>query len=158
MSSKYDSLARVLAQKDQDMIRMTFEEVEDAIRGKLPPAALEHRAWWANSTSHSHARLGWMKAGYHTSEVDLDKQELVFVRSVEPLFERIASSKEHLSRPRLFQSRIEPGRERVEDLVRMAGGPGNLREIVHAIQEYIDGDILETELGRRLRKLWPRNY
>ena len=158
MSSKYDSLATILAQKDQDMIRMTFEEVEDAIRGKLPPAALEHRAWWANSTSHSHARLGWMKAGYQTSEVDLDKQELVFVRAVKPLFDKLASSKQNLPSPRLFQSQMKPGSERVEDLVRMAGGPGNLREIVHAIQEYVDGDILETELGRRVSKLWPRNY
>ena len=158
MTSKYDSLAQLLSQKDQDMIRMTFEEVEDAIRGKLPPAALEHRAWWANSGSHSHARLGWMKAGYQTSEVDLDKQELVFVRAVETLFDKMTPQQMHPSSPRLFQSRLKPGRGRVEDFVRMAGGPDNLREVVRAIQEYIDGDILETELGRRLRKLWPREY
>jgi hypothetical protein len=47
-------------------------------------------------------------------------------------------------------------RGEIENLARDAGGVDNLTQIVRAIQQYIDGDLLETELGRILRKLWPR--
>jgi hypothetical protein len=44
----------------------------------------------------------------------------------------------------------------LDDIIQLAGGIDNLGEIIHAVQAYINGDLLETELGRDLRKLWPR--
>ncbi len=42
------------------------------------------------------------------------------------------------------------------EILRASGGVENLREIVSAIQKYIEGELLETELGQILRKRWPR--
>ena len=156
MSSKYGLLARFLEQSDQDMLRMTFEEVEQKIQGRLPPTAWEHRAWWANSETHAHARYGWMNVGYETSSVDMEAQEVVFLRGPEQhrevMMAKMASLK-HMAAPRASQPRH---RGELGTLVRAAGGAENLTRIVEAIQQYIDGDLLETELGRILRKVWPR--
>lgn len=156
MTSKYGLLARFLEQSDLDMLRMTFEEIEDKIQDKLPPAAREHRAWWANSETHSHARYGWMQAGYETSNVDMEAQELVFLHRPEPRREFLAAemaSPKRMAAPHPTRPRR---RGEIENLARDAGGVDNLTQIVRAIQQYIDGDLLETELGRILRKLWPR--
>jgi hypothetical protein len=163
MSSKYELLAMYLQESGQDMLRMTFEEIEKKIRGKLPPAAWEHRAWWANSETNSHARHGWMSAGYETSSVDMEGRELVFLRAPERVFRLYPSEIASPPRPLSAPSRRSPipssrGRSepRMKDLLHAAGGTENLMQIVSAIQQYIDGDLLETELGRILRKLWPR--
>ena len=156
MSSKYGLLARFLEQSDQDMLRMTFEEVEQKIRDKLPPAAREHRAWWANSETHAHARYGWLSVGYETSSVDMEAQGLVFLRGPEQRREILMAE---MGSPKpMAARRSSRSRRRGElgNLVRAAGGVDNLRRIVEAIQQYIDGDLLETELGRILRKRWPR--
>jgi hypothetical protein len=163
MTSKYQYLAQFLEQSDQDMIRMTFEEVEGKIQGKLPPAALEHRAWWANSRTHAHARHGWLGAGYETSSVDMQARELVFMRMVHPAGIS-AGEAQHLLRPDMSAPVMRASSRRarrkgtvgLDDIVRAAGGVDSLMRIVEAIQQYIDGDLLETELGRILRKLWPR--
>lgn len=157
MSVKYTSLANHLVKSNQDMIRMTFDEVQNVIQGKLPPSAWKYQAWWSNSNTHSHARHGWMSAGYETSKVDLDAQELVFYRTGSGGVSPKPIGKEY---PRM---RREPGYgrssgdPRLDEIVRSAGGVANLAQISSAIQQYIDGDLLETELGRILRKLWPRN-
>ena len=156
MSSKYELLANYLGKEDRDMIRMTFDEVEQVIQGELPPSAWKHQAWWSNSESHSHARHGWLYAGYKTSKVNLDAKELIFFRTEPQAMDgnkrEIASLQLHHD-PR--SSRISQD-TRLNDVVRSAGGVDNLVQITQAIQQYIDGDLLETELGRILRKLWPR--
>lgn len=156
MSDKYTSLASHLKKSDQERIRMTFGEVENFVQGKLPPSAWEHRAWWSNSTSHSHARHGWLSVGYETSRVDLDEQELIFMRVGRPgghLFSR------EIAATSLQQASVQParrGRAKLEDIVRDAGGVDNLNQVTLSIKQYIDGDLLESDLGRILRKLWPR--
>lgn len=157
MSSKYQLLARYLRQRDQDMIRMTFKEVEDQIQGKLPPTAWEHRAWWANSETNAHARHGWMNVGYEASSVDMEAQELVFLRAGERMLNKLSFDLAPAPNQRAPQPRSQrKGDSRLEAILRSAGGVDNLAQIVGAIQQYIAGDLLETELGRILRKLWPR--
>ena len=155
--SSYYKLMKYLQEKDQDMLRITFREIEDVLGAKLPPSAYEHRAWWANSQSHSHARHGWIKAGFETSMVDLGAQEVSFVRAQEAAasFSHPAMSYMQPAPARRSRS-IRPPRSGTDDLVRLAGGADNLAEILGAVQAYIDGDLLETELGRDLRRLWPR--
>lgn len=160
MSSKYQLLARYLEQSDQDMLRMTFDEVEQQIRGELPAAALEHRAWWANSETHAHARHGWLSVGYETSSVDMEGRELVFLRAPQMkteirLAEMAAPAPKRTPAPRPSRPH-QRGDSRLGSIVRAAGGVENLSRIMEAVQDYIEGDLLETELGRILRKLWPR--
>ena len=123
--------------------------------GRLPAAAMEHRAWWANSESNSHARHGWMNVGYETSSVDMQGRELIFLRAPDQVRNRKISAE--LASPVVRSAPLRTrGRGQLEDVVRAAGGAENLARIVRAIQQYIDGDLLETELGRILRKVWPR--
>ncbi len=155
MSFKYRSLSKYLQESDKDMLRKTFTEVESLIEGELPVSAREHRAWWSNSTTHSHARHGWLDAGYETAQVDLDKEELVFVRQSSPrvyaqLHQKRKSSRSHRSRKPISLD------AKLAAVVHDAGGVENLYVIVDAIQQYIAGDLHETELGQVLRKHWPR--
>jgi hypothetical protein len=166
-TSKYELLAVHLERSGQDMIRMTFDEVEQQIRGRLPPAAKEHRSWWANSETHNHAKNGWLQAGYETSSVDMDAGELVFLRTPGRIYgfykeERVDRS---MAPPAMHspeaaspskRSRRKGRSPDMGAIVRAAGGVENLAHIVGAIEQYIAGDLLETELGRILRKLWPR--
>ena len=153
-SSTYNRLVQYLLQKDQDLLRLSFKQIEDILGTTLPPSAYEHRAWWANSQTHSHARHGWLKAGYETSMVDLDNREVSFVRQQPPSLQSIpAQGKVQFNLNRASRPK---GAADLNTVVRRAGGVNNLAEITNAIQAYINGDILETELGRILRKLWPR--
>jgi hypothetical protein len=43
----------------------------------LPDSAREHRAFWANTTSHSIA-LSWLSVGYKTVDVNLSSELVVF--------------------------------------------------------------------------------
>ena len=157
MSYKYRSLSKYLQESDKDMLRKTFKEVESLIEGKLPLSAWEHRAWWSNSTTHSHARHGWLDAGYETAQVDLDKEELIFVRQSAPSVYAQIHQKKKSSRAHRSRSRNPASLDAMlAEVVREAGGVENLHVIVEAIQQYIAGDLLETELGQVLRRHWPR--
>lgn len=158
MSSKYAPLANHLVQKDQDMLRMTFKEVEALLHEDLPPAAWKHRAWWSNSESNTAARHGWLAAGWESSQVDMNKGEVVFVRqSPSGLINKFTfkQSRTDTYRP---PSRLPMSLDaRLADVVRTAGGVENLSLVAQAIQQYIAGDLLETELGQILRRHWPRS-
>ena len=140
-SSTYQRLTDYLLQKDQDMLRLSFQEIEDILGVALPPSAYEHRAWWANSLSHSHARHGWLKANYETAKVDVDGREVSFMR--QPFMQGIQSIpvpgriQYHRSVPT-----SQKGRPDLNEVVRRAGGVDNLAEITRAVQAYIDGDLL----------------
>ena len=54
-----------------------FGDIEKAIGFSLPDSAREHRAFWANTTTHSIA-LSWLSVGYKTVDVDLEKEIIVF--------------------------------------------------------------------------------
>ena len=59
--------------------RTTFEDVEEVLEFDLPESARNHRPWWANDESHTHA-LAWIAAGWKTAEVDLAAKTLTFER------------------------------------------------------------------------------
>lgn len=156
MISKYENLAKHLAGRQEDMLRMTFEEIEKLIAGPLPKAAFEHRAWWANSDSNNHALNGWMQAGWETSQVDMESRELMFVR-------RRPRGEIQFALPFAERSRRQddysPGGtvgSELTGILQRTGGVVNLSRIVQAIEDYIHGDLDEIELGRLLRKHWPR--
>jgi len=79
--SRYAPLAIWLQSQpsSRDRVRLTFEDIEGIIGEVLPPSAHKHRAWWANDTSHVHARQ-WLDAGWRVAQVSAAEQRVVFAR------------------------------------------------------------------------------
>ncbi len=78
--SKYEPLRIFLERQGKPRIRLSFKEVEEIIGSKLPHSAYTHRAWWANDNYHTHARNGWLAAGYEVKHVDLDNKVVEFIK------------------------------------------------------------------------------
>lgn len=79
---KYEPLAVFLKKQRMAEIRMTFDQIEDLIGGKLPASASEHRAWWSNNPSNSVITRAWLEAGYRTEDVDMASRKLVFRKAM----------------------------------------------------------------------------
>jgi len=79
--SRYAPLAIWLQSQpsSRDRARLTFEDIEKIIGEVLPPSAHQHRAWWANDTSHVHAKQ-WLDAGWRVAQVSAAEQRVVFAR------------------------------------------------------------------------------
>jgi len=154
--SKYEDLAKHLEKQNVDMLRMTFNEVEGVI-GPLPPAARKHRAWWANSASQNHAMNGWMSVGWETSQVHMDKEELVFIRAQQIMQDSLLPGymPKRKSRRTPFQQQTRINSE-VDLILNQVGGVVSLSYIIDAIERYMAGEIQEMELGPELRRLWAR--
>ena len=73
----YEPLTRFLEGRSADEIVLTFRELESIIGRALPPSARKHQAWWANTTSHSHAEA-WLRLNWKTSKVDLSAERVAF--------------------------------------------------------------------------------
>ena len=78
--SKYSPLKEFLKQRNRRSVRLSFEDIERIIGFKLPTSAYIYRAWWANDSTHTHARNGWLAAGYRVRFVDLKERVVEFVR------------------------------------------------------------------------------
>jgi len=86
-------------------------------------------------------------------------QELVFIRdsTVTPVSSRVSQTGEGIVTGQV-PSCSRSSEPSITDIVEAAGGEDNLIRVVQTIEEYIHGEIVETELGRRLRSLWPRSW
>lgn len=80
--SKYQPLEKYLANKGFSQVPMTFSNIESIIEKNLPPSARKHRAWWSNNPSNSVITFAWLNAGYKTAQVDLENENLVFIRDI----------------------------------------------------------------------------
>lgn len=76
-SKKYRFLSDYLCESNQTRVKLTYAEIEDILKFKLPNSAATHRAFWANTTSHSIA-LSWLSVNYSVVEVNLDNKYIVF--------------------------------------------------------------------------------
>ena len=79
---KYQRLYTHLCSLPAQEWRASFSEIEAIIGFELPASARLHRPWWSNqggSGGHSHA-MAWGVAGWETSKVDLQGEELLFRR------------------------------------------------------------------------------
>ena len=76
-SKKYRRLTELLTNAEGKPVSISFGDIEKAIGFSLPDSAREHRAFWANTTTHSIA-LSWLSVGYKTVDVDLEKEIIVF--------------------------------------------------------------------------------
>ncbi len=78
--SKYDPLRKHLAGGALTRWRAAFSEVEAVLGFALPRSAYAYPAWWSNdATGHSHSR-SWLEAGWKTKDVDLQNQQVTFVK------------------------------------------------------------------------------
>ena len=81
--SKYEPLAKFLAEQEGDLVTVTFAKVSALLAGKLPQSAFDHRPWWANRFDGNDAQnSGWQSVGWETKDVDMKKQLVTFVRTV----------------------------------------------------------------------------
>ncbi len=76
---RYEPLTRHLESRQAGDVRMTFREIERVLNRGLPMSARRHQAWWANTTSHSHAD-SWLRIGWRTHDLDLAGERVAFAR------------------------------------------------------------------------------
>ena len=76
---KYIALTAYLEKCGQDVVKMSFNDIERVLGDKLPKSAYVHTAFWANTESHSFA-FGWRNAGYLSRNLNLEKQTIEFVK------------------------------------------------------------------------------
>ena len=76
-SKKYRFLSDYLQQDNSPQIKLSFEEIEQIIKFKLPDSATTHRAFWANTTTHSVA-LSWLSVNYSVVEANLEDKYIIF--------------------------------------------------------------------------------
>lgn len=75
MKSKYDPLFVFLTNSDEEVrsFTLSFIQIEQILNNKLPEAATKHSAWWANDSGNHVQAKYWLKAGWKTSNVKLNK-------------------------------------------------------------------------------------
>ena len=76
-SKKYRFLSDYLHESNQSRVKLSYAEIESILKFKLPDSASTHRAFWANTTSHSIA-LSWLSVSYEVVEVNLEDKYIVF--------------------------------------------------------------------------------
>jgi hypothetical protein len=77
--SKYAPLREFLTSRADDVVTLTFAEI-DALVGVLPPSARKYPVWWRNDDpSHQHCQ-SWAQAGY-TAQPDLGSGQVTFRRT-----------------------------------------------------------------------------
>ncbi len=78
--SKYEPLEAFLSRQSDDIIEMSFRDIEKVLNSKLPASARNHRPWWANSPRGHVNAQAWLRAGFEAHEVDMGGEKLVFRR------------------------------------------------------------------------------
>ena len=81
-SKKYRFLSDYLHESNQSRVKLSYAEIESILKFKLPDSASTHRAFWANTTSHSIA-LSWLSVSYEVVEVNLEDKYIVFEKKRE---------------------------------------------------------------------------
>jgi len=89
---KYDALQRHLASGSLSEWRASFAEIEGVLDFPLPRSAYVYPAWWSNdATGHSHSRA-WLEAGWKTARVDLQTQQVTFLKVGTEALKQFAST------------------------------------------------------------------
>ena len=76
---KYIALTAYLKKSGQDIVKMSFKEIESILGECLPESAYKYPALWSNSESHSIA-FGWMDAGYISQNLSIVNQTVEFAK------------------------------------------------------------------------------
>ena len=79
MSRKYSKLTDFLKAHSASKIRLSFSELEEIVGFTLPASANQYQAWWSNNPRSQ--SLGWLEAGWRTTNLDLAEELVTFVRN-----------------------------------------------------------------------------
>jgi CBS domain-containing protein len=80
--SRYAALAIHLqnSPSSEDLVKLTFAEIEEIIGDALPQSAYKHRAWWANDPIAHTQSQEWLNVGWRVSSVSFTTHTVSFVR------------------------------------------------------------------------------
>ena len=79
VSAKYLALTKeLLHRKREERVCMTFGEIESILGFELPASARQHRAFWANTDTHSIA-LSWMAVDFESIDVNMEEEKVTFL-------------------------------------------------------------------------------
>lgn len=76
-SKKYQALTDFLVNSKDDSVELKFSQIEQILGFSLPESARKHRAFWANTTTHSIAN-SWLCCEFETEDIDMDKEMVTF--------------------------------------------------------------------------------
>lgn len=77
---KYSKLGVYLQKSNENIVKLTFKEIENILGYNLPMSARKYQAWWANNgDSHTHAVDGWLAMGWK-AKVDLNEDLAIFTK------------------------------------------------------------------------------
>lgn len=78
--SKYWPLYDYLQKQYPNTVTLTFTQIESILGTSLPASARKNRSWWSNRSQGSWHTPTWMNVGYHTSDVDVEKETITFYK------------------------------------------------------------------------------
>lgn len=96
IGDKYVGLTSYLKQCGKDRVSLTFSEIEGKMGDTLPASAINHKAFWANSRTHSVA-FGWLDADYRTVTINLENRVITFAKQTMPQTVSFIGEKPELS-------------------------------------------------------------
>ena len=83
MAGKYAPLENYLRSlsADQKEVKLSFEEIEEILKGKLPASAYEDERWWQHETEGNHVnKRAWANAGWKVESVDVTRKQARLIR------------------------------------------------------------------------------
>ena len=90
---KYEPFGQFLRKQRAQEVRLTFGEIENIVKAKLPPSARQQRAWWSNNPDNSVMTKVWLDAGFRSEQVDMEARKLVFRRMSMPSGQQLPEEK-----------------------------------------------------------------
>lgn len=84
MSKKYAALGDYLDAQTDNEIDLSFEQIEEILRGCLPESASIYDAWWSNSPVAGRHNDVWLSRGWETAGLNRNARTVRFARSPSP--------------------------------------------------------------------------
>lgn len=81
MPGKYAPLENYLRElpADQNEVTLSFEQIEEILKSKLPASAYEDERWWRHETEGNHVnKRAWANAGWKVGSVDFQRKQVKF--------------------------------------------------------------------------------
>lgn len=69
---KYIKFYEFLEKNEEEVLTLTYEELENIIGRKLPKSAYKYDTYFSNSPSHTMSRI-WLELGYGQTKLELGK-------------------------------------------------------------------------------------